>query len=480
MKGKIKWEYEWERRMTFFVADAAFIAYATPFNKYTYPLKNVLFTADAHDNTKLYYGREEINCLSEKTLDRFIEKRLTVPWARDCQRHCDALKNYLLSELRTLDVSLLNDNMLCRVFGKFYQAYLELLRHMCVIRILNREIQNQLDRYFLNKFTDRDLAFRISNLLTAPEMLSIDAKEEIDFSEIVRAAKRLSPRRVIPLLEQHLNKYRWLPVGYHDEKEWQFHQLQERFAAVIKVGSDPGKKISNLRSRIKRIAQRKRKVIQQYRIAKTTTVICQQAAFGAYFKDLTRERLNMAHYYARPLFKEVACRLGLTFHEIKMLGAEEISQALIAGKRFHRRIRQRQQGYVLAKVAGKKIERYGMTVNNFITRNFLIDAVGEHLVGIGVSPGRATGLVLNIKKQKSKVYGKGFVLVTTMTTPELVPLMKRAAAVITDEGGITCHAAIVSRELGIPCIVGTKSATKFLKDGQKVLVDAAKGLIQTI
>ena len=66
----------------------------------------------------------------------------------------------------------------------------------------------------------------------------------------------------------------------------------------------------------------------------------------------------------------------------------------------------------------------------------------------------------------------GEVLVTHMTAPDWVPLMRRAAAIVTDSGGMTCHAAIVSRELGIPCVVGTADATTVLRDGELVTVDA--------
>ena len=67
-----------------------------------------------------------------------------------------------------------------------------------------------------------------------------------------------------------------------------------------------------------------------------------------------------------------------------------------------------------------------------------------------------------------------------MTDPRYVPAMKKAAAIVTDEGGITCHAAIVSRELKKPCIIGTKIATKVLKDGDEVEVDAEKGVVKKI
>jgi pyruvate,water dikinase len=67
-----------------------------------------------------------------------------------------------------------------------------------------------------------------------------------------------------------------------------------------------------------------------------------------------------------------------------------------------------------------------------------------------------------------------------MTRPEFVPLMKKAIAIVTDEGGITCHAAIVSRELKKPCIIGTKVATQVLKDGDMVEVDANSGIVRIL
>jgi len=98
--------------------------------------------------------------------------------------------------------------------------------------------------------------------------------------------------------------------------------------------------------------------------------------------------------------------------------------------------------------------------------------------GLGASPGISSGKVVKIKDMNeiSKIK-QGDILVTGMTNPDMVPAMRIAAAVVTDEGGRTCHAAIVSRELGIPCIVGSKNATSLLKDSQEVTVDATRGIV---
>jgi pyruvate,water dikinase len=75
---------------------------------------------------------------------------------------------------------------------------------------------------------------------------------------------------------------------------------------------------------------------------------------------------------------------------------------------------------------------------------------------------------------------KNDILVTSMTRPEFLPIMKKAAAIVTDEGGVTCHAAIISRELKIPCVIGTTCATTSLKDDDRVLVDADHGLVEIL
>jgi len=104
---------------------------------------------------------------------------------------------------------------------------------------------------------------------------------------------------------------------------------------------------------------------------------------------------------------------------------------------------------------------------------------GEVLVrGLAVSPGIASGKVKIVHSlQEITKVEKGDILVTEMTSPDLVPTMSKCAAIITDAGGYTCHAAIISREMGIPCVVGTQTATKVLKDGQEVTVDAYQGIV---
>jgi len=100
------------------------------------------------------------------------------------------------------------------------------------------------------------------------------------------------------------------------------------------------------------------------------------------------------------------------------------------------------------------------------------------LDGLAASPGIGSGPVKIIERYEDlPKIKKGDILVTKMTNPDMVVTMQKCAGIVTDEGGATAHAAIVSREIGIPCVVGTKEATKRLKDGQMVTVDGSNGVV---
>jgi len=107
--------------------------------------------------------------------------------------------------------------------------------------------------------------------------------------------------------------------------------------------------------------------------------------------------------------------------------------------------------------------------------------IGDAIKGSSAYSGKVKGVVRLVKTASDyKKLRQGDILVIPMTRPDIVPYLKFVEAIVTDEGGILSHAAIVSRELGIPCIINTKIATQVLRDGQKVEVDADKGVVRVI
>lgn len=142
---------------------------------------------------------------------------------------------------------------------------------------------------------------------------------------------------------------------------------------------------------------------------------------------------------------------------------------------------------VLVHGSGKKELEYGKFSQTQKTlEKFLVQqnktVKGREILGQVGAPGKIKGRVrvINNFRADSGKFKKGEILVAGMTRPEYVPLMKKSIAIITDEGGITCHAAIVARELKKPCVIATKIATKVLRDGDLVEVDADKGIVRII
>jgi pyruvate,water dikinase len=209
-------------------------------------------------------------------------------------------------------------------------------------------------------------------------------------------------------------------------------------------------------------------------------------------RTLTTEVSQELFYTGRTtLLAEIGKRLGIEAEDLTMLSSEELKELLEKNIQPEiSLIEERKEGYTLVIIDGQVNYLFGGRAN-FLhreVRNFLFFGLGtegeetgkfEEIKGTTASPGKAIGRVKVLLDQRdiSKLE-KGNVLVATMTRPEYTVAMARASAFVTDEGGLTCHAAIIAREWGVPCIVGTKNATKVLKDGDEVEVDADEGIVR--
>jgi pyruvate, water dikinase len=165
----------------------------------------------------------------------------------------------------------------------------------------------------------------------------------------------------------------------------------------------------------------------------------------------------------------------------QVLTKKEISQLTKYGITIEAHYENKPQDIEFAVENNKIIILQTRPITSKVKKQPVLDAAinAEQLLkGTPASPGLAIGKVRIIaRKYEITKIEKGDIIVTTMTSPDLVPTMSKSAAIITDLGGKTCHAAIVSREMGIPAIVGTKEGTSKLTDGQEITVDAYNGIV---
>lgn len=207
----------------------------------------------------------------------------------------------------------------------------------------------------------------------------------------------------------------------------------------------------------------------------------------ATLQDEKKAITTESHYYLQKLYKELAKRTKMDYNHFYFLLVEEIKDALLKSKDFKELAEARKKFSVseikdgkIKILAGNEAKKYAREKGILLPSQEAEEEVNE-IKGTTGSQGYAVGEVKIVyQPEDMSKFEKGRILVTPMTTPIYVPIMHKAKAIVTDEGGITCHAAIVSRELGIPCVIGTSMATKVLKDGDIVEVDANQGIIKIL
>lgn len=188
-----------------------------------------------------------------------------------------------------------------------------------------------------------------------------------------------------------------------------------------------------------------------------------------------------AVYKMEFILSEIASRLQLSLKEVRFMLPQEINNALTKNQLDKKEIIERTRYCVYYAEQGKDKIYIGEEAKNLSNKTQKkVDKV-KVIKGQTGCVGKAQGKVkIIIRPEDMNKMKKGDILVSIATDPDIVPAMKKAAAIVTEQGGVTSHAAIVSRELNIPCVIGTKIATKAFKDGDVVEVDANQGIVKKI
>jgi phosphoenolpyruvate synthase/pyruvate phosphate dikinase len=182
----------------------------------------------------------------------------------------------------------------------------------------------------------------------------------------------------------------------------------------------------------------------------------------------------------------VAERIGVKYEDTKYLVTAEEIEALKTGKKISSKIiEERRKGFIAGIIEGQQYFSFGKEAHKLSQWVDLelnkVDQSIKELKGQPACKGFVKGKVrIALNPEQAHAIKEGEVLVCPMTNPDYVPAMKRSSAIVTDEGGLLSHAAIMSREFNKPCVIGTKIATKLLKNGDMVEVDANKGIIRII
>lgn len=289
---------------------------------------------------------------------------------------------------------------------------------------------------------------------------------------------------IFSLLYAHFQKWRWLAYGYKGPA-YSFNYFLERWQGLVQQNISPTKLLKEISAKEKKVKQEQNKLLKKLKFNSYQLKLIKLAQRIIFIKEFRKGALYHGCYCYEPFFQEVAKRLNLTLEYVWAMSIWEIEECLRKNKAPKKELETRLKEAV-AYIDRKRYTIWGgKKAHSFFIKIPKEKAVPKEevkeLSGTCASPGYAKGIVKIIETPEDMPKMKqGNILVSETTYPSLVPAMKKAAAIVTNAGGLTCHAAIVSREFGIPCVVGTKIANKVLKDGDQIEVDATHGIVKKL
>ncbi|MDD5567323.1 MAG: PEP-utilizing enzyme [Patescibacteria group bacterium] len=317
-----------------------------------------------------------------------------------------------------------------------------------------------------------------ASILSAPEQLSFYQEEERDFFSLYKIRSR---KKLEVALERHYRKYFWIENSYGAIKFLAPKHFEQR---LRKEKNAWRKKQRAIGFHLARVRSKKAEIIHRYNLPRHIQRLSQGISLAIGWQDERKSHIFHYLHYLELFLREFSRRSGIPLPYLYFSRASEITtRADVVYRKF---LRQRSRGPCAVLFTLKSSRIVAGRLARQIYRDFWLDKSNEKvdtLSGIVAHGGkdRVTGKVFIIRGPADlKRFPAGRILVTTMTAPEYITAIRRAKAIITDVGGITSHAAIVARELNIPCLVGTKRATRVLHTGERVIIDMRIGNVKKI
>lgn len=460
-----------------------------------------------HDQyCSLFVVKDEFEKLSSEVVTKSV---IDPKWAEDILADLTKEKAILIKEshkLEDINFSALSNDELDNLFKKYFTLYEE--THMYHWLQTGFDFgDGALSQYLMNYLSSLGLAGgelgEAFSVLTTPldesdgireykEIIGLIAQIQKD-PQMVKYFTNTETRLILKnlphlnpsidhLIEKHTEDWGYMGYGFTGPG-WDKSYFVDLISSLIRQKIDTQEISSKSQNERALLIERQNKLFKQYKMDENHVALFRLAQNLVFTKGARKDAMFFHASKMENLYYEIAKRFYLSLKQVRFLYPLEISKLLKEGTFDTKSLNQRPL-YSINYSTGpysKDVNLDGDKAREFIKTQQIIEENTEDvrlLQGTCASPGRVRGEVkiINLPEDMKKMKA-GNILVSVATNPDLVPAIKLAGAIVTDVGGITCHAAIVSRELGIPCTVGTKVATKILKDGDIVDVDATHGKV---
>lgn len=437
-----------------------------------------------YKNNKIVGGEISIDLNEAIKLEKLLTSRIESEsnYLQYFVDNCYRLSSQLLKTSRIFskvkNLNKLSNRDLSSFYLEYQNSVLSLIPFLNVILVVDNILKKLIEEHLKTdlKIRGKKEQDLIISQLVIPKKKSFFVKETETLLKIALKLQENPKANISREINDYLKKFSWMSsISYIGE----FQKKQDVIQKLKRlVKENPKKKISEAKLIKQKTIADYKKTFKRIEKSKKLVELVDYAREFIYLQTYRLDVFFLAHYYAYPLLKEIGKRSNLKVEELVYLTGDEIIN-LINNKITitKNEVKSRIKNYALI----LENEKYTLLSGNKV-KIAVHRAVKEiEVKGVVVSRGRTTGKAKLVEEVAdiSKV-NRGDIIISSMTRPELVPAIVKASGIITDFGGMLCHAAIISREFGIACIVGTKQATKVFKDNDLVELNAYEGIARKI
>jgi phosphoenolpyruvate synthase/pyruvate phosphate dikinase len=392
----------------------------------------------------------------------------------------------------------INDKQLAKIFRQAIEISQVWWRYNSLAENKGIAIDRKVVPYFSKKYGwGFAKAQDIVSTLAHPEEQSAFNRERMDFlkicinlqsnakiQELVKAEKideALTDEKLSKMVKKYIKHSFWVKSDFCRTIEITPELILGE--AVVEIEKKDAKvELRDLKKKLRKIEKEKIQLQKEVELDEEDWKNIAFAEKIIFWLDERKRQMMKQFCYLFRLLEDIGRRHELSYEEMIYLKEKEIEEMLLTGNKYEKERKKRQEKCFFMYDHENVYEFYGSDAQELLDE-VLNAEKEEEIRGMVASKGKEAavkGIARIVHNPYKDTFSDQEILVTSMTRVEFVPLMRRAKAILTNEGGLACHAAIVSRELGIPCVIGTKNATKILKDGDEIEMDLEKGIVKIL
>ncbi|MFH1257007.1 MAG: PEP-utilizing enzyme [Candidatus Diapherotrites archaeon] len=472
MKGE--W-FEWERESTIHPLFIPLEAAMKPLRDYfgtSWPDSILVYRG----NIVLWCGKNEsLQSLGKKMLEFYLVEKNKNQLLKDIENATQKLK-LVSGKIEATNLNALGNNELLPLYSELRLDYIDWYKLGWTTepiglhgeQLIKKIVEGQKQKVF--------------SILTSTTRKSFSRRAEEELLEI--AENKKSGEDISKGIEEYSANYYWLHNSYFKTAVLGKAFFEKELDSMLKEHPNPKQYLQELAVLSENQAKEKQRTIKELGLEAHRNLIELLDLF-AWLQDFRKEHIMRTCHFLDLLLGEIGKRAGFSLWEMKYTLPNDLP--LVLEGRFEKKeIAARQKNCIIIwkefsdnyeLFTGEEAIAKEKTI--FVEKEKTIEIV--EIDGMSASQGRVKGeAFVSMSAEEAKGMKAGQILVTSMTSPDFVIAIKKAAAIVTNEGGITSHAAIIAREFGVPCVVGTKIATKALKTGDYIEVDGIHGKVRKL